>query len=156
MPTIDTPVALQLPGTLAERLTMAVGQMVAVYLMNVHAPSIIGGPCPCPPYPPAPPAPTPPAPPAVPSPGEGSAWGGPPLTPGIPPGGGHVTPIPLAWECEPGKPPTPMMGTAVVSGTLAFAGADYLVIRIPAGAACKDILVPYNAVGVIVLGSRTV
>jgi hypothetical protein len=49
-----------------------------------------------------------------------------------------------------------MMGTAVVSGTLAFAGADYLVVRIPAGAVCKDILVPYNAVGVIVLGSRTV
>lgn len=152
MPTTDKPVALQLPGTLRERLTMAVGQMVVVYLRCVWAHPIIGGPEPCPPYGPAPPAPTPPI---IPSPGAGGAWAGPPLTPGIPPGGGHLVPIPMAWGCEPGKPPMPMMGTAVVSGTLAFAGVDYLAIRIRAGMACRDILIPYNAVGMIVLGSAT-
>ena len=77
------------------------------------------------------------------------------MTPGIPPGGGHVTPIPMALGCEPGRPPMPMMGTAVVSGTLAFAGVDYLVIRIPAGAVCRDILIPYDAVGMIIPGSAT-
>lgn len=156
MPNKDAPVALQLPGTLMERLTMALGQMVEVYLMHVHAPSIIGAPCPCPPYEPAPipPAPAPAAPPSA-TPSGGSAWGGPPLTPGVPPGGGHVTPIPLTSVCGPGAGPAPCMGTAVVSGTLGFAGIDYLVIRIPAGTECRDILIPYNAVGMIVLGRGT-
>lgn len=144
MPTIDKPRALQLPGTLMERLAAAAGQTVVVYLMNVHAPSIVGGPGICPPYEQAPPVVTP-------SPGAGGAWGGPPLTPGIPPGGGHLGPIPLVWECGPGKQPTPMMGTMSVSGTLAFAGVDYLVIRIPVCEGCQDILIPYNAVGMIIL-----
>jgi hypothetical protein len=38
-----------------------------------------------------------------------------------------------------------------VSGTLAFAGADYLAIRVPAGGVCRDVVIPYNAVGMIVL-----
>jgi hypothetical protein len=43
------------------------------------------------------------------------------------------------------------MGTAVVSGTLAFAGADYLVVRVPVAATCHDIIIPYNAVGMVLV-----
>lgn len=147
MPT-DMPVALQVPATFANRLALSVGQQAVVYVMHVKAPSIQAAPgCPpCPPYPAPPTAPT--APPAA-SPGTGTNYQGPPLTPGSPTGGGHVTPM-AAWICPPGAPP--MMTTATVSGTLAFAGTDYLVIRVPAtGGACTDVLIPYNAVGMIVL-----
>lgn len=139
MPTADMPKALQLPNTFAERLANALGQRVVVYLKCVHAPSIIGGPGYCPPYPPGM------------APGEESAWGGPPLTPGVPPGGGHVGPIPvpLGRECEPERPEMPMMGTAFVVGTLGFVGADYLIIRVPDGTMCRDILIPYNAIGMV-------
>lgn len=145
MPNADRPEALQLPGMMMERLTAAVGQTVVVYVKHVHAPPIVGAPGVCPPYVPTPPGPGGPTPGA----GGGSAWGGPPLTPGVPPGGGHVGPIPMAWECDPCR--RPMMGTAVVSGTLGFAGVDYLVIRIPVDSTCADILIPYSAVGMIVL-----
>lgn len=152
MPNTEKPKALQLPGTLIERLSLALGQTVTVYLMNVHAAPIVGA-GPCPPYEPLPPPPTPPPTPELPSPGTGTGPGfaGPPLTPGIPPGGGHVGPLPpLSWECPPGKPPAHPMGTATVTGTLAFAGLDYLVIRIPVNQICTDILIPYNAIGMIV------
>lgn len=148
MPANDKPEALQVPRTLMDRLAADVGNRVVVYLMHVHAESIIGGPGPCPPYPPAPP-------PQAPVPG-GGAWGGPPLTPGVPPGGGHLGPIPLvplAWECEPGKYPEPMMETAMVSGTLAFVGPDFIVIRVPDCMTCKDIIIPYNAIGLILSGT---
>jgi hypothetical protein len=42
-------------------------------------------------------------------------------------------------------------GTATVTGTLGFAGLDYLVIRILVDHICTDILIPYNAIGMIVL-----
>ncbi|HHY76794.1 MAG TPA: hypothetical protein GX500_08545 [Firmicutes bacterium] len=152
MPTVDKPKALQLPETLMARLSMSLGEPVTVYLMGVHAPPIVAS-GPCPPYEPMP-EPTPPPMPGLPSPGTGTGPGfaGPPLTPGIPPGGGHVGPIPpLAWDCPPGKqPPLQHMATATVTGTLAFAGMDYLVIRIPVDHTCTDILIPYSAVGMIV------
>lgn len=69
--------------------------------------------------------------------------------PGAPGPTGNVGPIILGWGCEPGHGPA--TGTAVVSGTLAFAGADYLAIRVPAGGVCRDVVIPYNAVGMIVL-----
>lgn len=152
MPINEKPKALQLPGTLMERLSMALGQTVTVYLMNVHAASIVAS-GPCPPYEPLPPGPTPPPTPGLPSPGTGTGPGfaGPPLTPGIPPGGGHVGPLPpLSWDCPPGKPPARPMGTTTVTGTLAFVGLDYLVIRVPVNHVCTDILIPYTAVGMIV------
>ena len=146
MPDTDKPKALHLPrGTLMDRLNLLLGQMVVVYLMSVHAPSIIAT-GPCPPYGPEPGLPTG-------GQGAGGAWAGPPLTPGIPPGGGHLGPIPIPfgyWDCEPEKP-APERGTAVVSGTLAFAGTDYLIIRVPHGNVCIDILIPYTAIGMIVV-----
>ena len=50
-----------------------------------------------------------------------------------------------------GEKPAPERGTAVVSGTLAFAGTDYLIIRVPHGNVCIDILIPYTAIGMIVV-----
>jgi hypothetical protein len=153
MPNADKPKALQLPSSLMERLSLALGQWVTVYLMHVRSAPIVGS-GPCPPYEPLPPGPPPPPTPGQPSPGVGTGPGfaGPPLTPGIPPGGGHVGPLPpLAWECPPGKAPAPHVGTGTVTGTLAFAGVDYLVIRIPVNQTCADILIPYNAIGMIVL-----
>lgn len=142
-------VPLQLPEDFGGRLTAFLGQFVSVYLMNVHAPSIISEPRLCPPYPTPPTPPTPP-PPVTPSPGQGGAFGGPPLTPGIPPGGGHVTPIPMAAWCGPPQPE--MKGTTIVIGTLAFVGTDYIVVRIALKDACQDVLIPFTAIGKVVPG----
>ena len=67
---------------------------------------------------------------------------------------GNVGPLAMGLGCEPGRQPAPMMGTVVVSGTLAFAGADYLVLRIPAWN-CRDILIPYDAIGTVIPGGPT-
>lgn len=53
-----------------------------------------------------------------------------------------------------------MMGTTVVNGTLVAAGEDFMVVRVsgdkcpPMGpnAGMLDVLIPYNAVGLIVPG----
>jgi hypothetical protein len=45
-----------------------------------------------------------------------------------------------------------MMGTAVVRGILVAAGPDFLAVRVGQNAACRDILIPYNAVGMIIPG----
>jgi len=50
-----------------------------------------------------------------------------------------------------------MMRTVVLYGVLAFAGADYLDLHLPATATeFKEVLVPYNAVGMILPGGPTV
>ncbi|MGI6642574.1 MAG: hypothetical protein ACOX3V_00925 [Bacillota bacterium] len=166
---------LQMPGTFMARSGGCVGQTIVVYLRGVHAPLVVEMPGPCPPAP-CPPGVPGPCPPGVPepsppevcpppvrptgpgmtgpagsSPGIGPGFGGPPLTPGVPPGGGHVTPFELLagrWESAPC--PESEMGTTILSGTLAFAGADYLVLRIAMNGCCADILVPYMAIGMAV------
>ncbi len=160
MSTLDEAGILQMPGTFMARLGTLLGQPVVIYLRGVHAHMVMevpGQPCPgpCPPFvPPTEPGMTGPA---AGSPGVGPGFGGPPLTPGVPPGGGHVTPLePFAGRCEPAPGPRPGMGTTVLNGTLVFAGADYLVLRAAMGARCVDFLVPYMAVGMIVLGGMVV
>lgn len=172
---IDKPEALQLGGTLSGTLGGFIGQVVSVYLLHVRAPVAMGTPVPgqCPPQPapgqpcpprPAPGVPCPPYPsapvtggPAVAGPGGGTVTGGTPIIPGSPCPSGNVGPIPLrpadgcpaalSWVCEPGYA---RMMTTVVTGTLAFAGVDYLVIRVRVDSACRDVVIPYNAVGAVV------
>lgn len=87
--------------------------------------------------------------PAVAGPGAGTITGGTPIIPGAPGPTGEVGPIVMSLRGEPES--YSAAGTAVVSGTLAFAGADYLVVRVPVGAACRDLVIPYNAVGMILV-----
>ncbi len=146
MSVIEEYVALQLPGTLMERLQQLIGQPVLVYLSGVHvhlmgglphsAPggysevSVLSWPCPRP---------------------------GRPCPPGPGPGPGPCPPWPPLPPPEPGPCPGPaMMGTAVVAGTLAFAGADYLALNAPLEGACREVLIPYTAVGMIVVGGTVV
>lgn len=139
MPDSDKIEALQVvPGTLRERLTQLVGQQVTVYLMGVHAHRLAVTP-PHPGWSPTPMGLLPPPPWCPPSPGPAPPCPGP--TPPYP----GPTPPPC-----PG--PEPMMGTAVVSGVVVFAGADFLAVRVGAMPGARDVLIPYNAVGLIVPG----
>jgi hypothetical protein len=45
-----------------------------------------------------------------------------------------------------------MMETAAVSGTLAFVGVDYIIVRVPTMGGCMDLLIPINAIGSVVIG----
>jgi hypothetical protein len=46
-----------------------------------------------------------------------------------------------------------MMGTTVLNGVLAFAGADYIDLHVPlAGVECREVLIPYNAIGMVLPG----
>ncbi len=132
--------ALQLPGTLMERLSMATGQPVVVYLRGVHAELLRGVPPlppgePCPPWEYAPPGQ------GTGSSGSGGTWGREPSYPG--PG----------WPGGPGMGPGMGMRTTVISGILVFAGADFLVLHVPIGAANpRELLIPYTAIGIIVPG----
>jgi len=145
MPNTDKVEALQVvPGTLRERLMQLVGQPVVVYLMGVHAHLAV-----MPPHPGWPAEPYVAAPPwCPPSPGPGPC----PPRPG---------PYPPAPEPAPCPGPMPMMGTAVVRGVLVFAGTDFLAVRVAAdmcpgivgpNAGARDVLIPYQAVGMIVPG----
>lgn len=138
MPDNDKLEALQvLPGTLMERLMQLVGQPVVVYLMGVRAHLAV-----MPPYPGWPITSEAVRPPwCPPSPGPGPC---PPM-----PGPGPCPPMPEPPPC-PG--PRPKMGTAVVSGVLVFAGADYMAVRVGATTCPRDVLIPYNAVGLIMPG----
>ena len=131
MPESDKLEAMQvMPATLMERLALAVGQPVVVYLMGVHAHIAV-----TPPHPGWPTAPYATAPP----------WC-PPM-----PGPGPCPPMP-----GPAPAPTPVIGTAVVSGVLVFAGVDYIAVRVGTGTACRDVLIPYNAIGMIIPGGLMV
>lgn len=133
MPQSDRVEVLQvLPGTLRERLMQLVGQPVVVYLMGVHAHIAV--------MPPHPGWPTPPQTTAGP-------WCPPPWCPPAP--GPTPGPTPGPGPC-PG--PDHEMGTAMVAGTLVFAGADYLAVRVGSNAGARDVLIPYHAVGMIVPG----
>lgn len=148
---------LQLADMFAGALTPWVGQPVVVYLKHVSRESIAGVPQPppgqyppCPPYPPAP-APTPGA-------GGPGITGGTPIVPGSPGGSGNVGPItgsPIGstalWGCLP-EPHDEHGETAVVAGTLRFVGADYLIVGVPRPGGCTDLLIPFTAIGMIVMG----
>ncbi len=144
---------------LAGALVPLVGQPVVVYLKEVMAEPIIGAfvPSEFPPAQPCPPYPMPaPAPPVA---GGPSVTGGIPIAPGSPTGTpllGPITGSPTGstalWGgCEPAPAPMPME-TAVVAGTLGFVGADYLILRVRVNAMCRDILIPFTAIGMLVTG----
>ena len=145
---------LQLPGGLGGALLAWIGQQVTVYLTHVSAtvPMPTPGAQPCPPYQ-QPPPPT-----AAPSAGGPSITGGTPIIPGVPGPTGNVGPITgspigstLLWGCPP-EPGCKGMETAAVTGTLAFVGVDYLIIRVPVAGRCLDLLIPYNAIGTVEMG----
>ena len=123
--------ALLLLGTLRERLGLSVGYPATVYLKGVHAQLLLG----------MPPAPGMPGSPAS---GVPGTWCPPGPTPGPGPGP------------SPGHGGT-MMGTAVLNGVLAFAGADYINLHVPmAGASYREVLIPYNAIGMILPGGPVI
>ncbi len=139
MPNVDKPTALQqvaIPTTLGEILAALVGQPVVVYLKGVHAKlfmtngmmSLEALAAWCPPRPgpgPCPPVPEP-FPPM------------PPLPPMPPP-------------CPPTPAPQPMMGTAVVTGVVAAAGADYVVLQVACGPnMIRAIYIPFTAIGMVI------
>lgn len=127
----DKPEAMQLPRTLMERLGIAVGNPAVVYLRGVHAQFWPGVP-PLPPWSPAPGMS------GSPAPGAPGTWC-PPGPPGPVPG--------------PGGPGGAMMGTTVLNGILVFAGADYLALHVPlTGVSFREVLIPYNAIGMILPG----
>ncbi len=148
---------LQLADMFAGALAAWVGQPVIVYLKHVSAESIKGVPVPGPgpytPCPPYPPTPTPP-----PTAGGGGITGGTPIVPGSPGGSGNVGPItgsPIGnvalWGCPP-EPHERMEGTAVVAGTLRFVGTDYVIVGVPRPGGCQDLLIPFTAIGAIIMG----
>jgi hypothetical protein len=155
MSVIEEFVALQLPGTLMERLQQMIGQPVLVYLSGVHIHSMssvpylalseyldvdsLGWPCPRPgrPCPPGP------------GPGRGPGPGpDPDPWPPCPP-----SPPPQPGPC-PGPQPEPCPGlgmdTAVIAGTLTFAGVDHLALSVAHEGVCREMLIPYTAIGMIV------
>lgn len=157
MSTGDKVTALQLPDILAGALVPLLGQPVVVYLMHVSAESLQGVPVPHGPYEPCPAYPVP-----APAPGAGGPGitGGTPIIPGAPGPTGNVGPItgsPIGSAALWGCPPEPREGkmTAVLAGSLGFLGADYLILRVRCNAACIDLLIPYNAIGMIVPGFLT-
>ncbi|MGE5579411.1 MAG: hypothetical protein ACM3WU_05125 [Bacillota bacterium] len=154
----DNITMLQVADVFAGALMALIGQPVVVYLMHVSAESLEGVPMPpkgpyepCPPYPAPPPTPAPVA-------GGPSITGGTPIIPGAPGPTGNVGPImgsPIGSASLWGMPepcPPHEMGTGVVAGTLGFVGADYIIIRVPCRGVCIDLLVPFNAIGMIVVG----
>ena len=103
MPNTDRPKALQLPGTLMERLSLRFRRLP--YISCMCTPRLVGaGPfrhtnlyrrhrllLPLRAY--------------LARNRRGPGFARPPLTPGIPPGGGHVGPLPpLSWECRRKSP----------------------------------------------------
>ena len=140
MPT-DKPQALQVPATLMERLGIAVGQPAVVYLMGVHA-QLYRGAAPLPAYQPGTPA------------SAAPDWC--PPRPG--PGPCPPRPEPGPGPCPPSPPgPGMMMGTAVLNGILAFAGADYIDLHVPlTGVEFREALIPYNAIGMILPGGPVI
>ena len=150
---------LQLPDMFARTLVAWIGRPVVVYLKHVSEESLAGAPQPPPgQYPPCPPYPMPVPTPVV---GGPDITGGTPIIPGSPTGSGNVGPImgsPIGstalWECPP-RPCPDEMGTGVVAGTLRFVGVDYLIIGVPRNGMCIDLLIPFAAIGMIVMGYLT-
>ncbi|HHX28024.1 MAG TPA: hypothetical protein GX716_03325 [Firmicutes bacterium] len=172
---MSKPAALQLPGTIMERLQACIGMPVTVFLSGVHgdlAPEMPGMPGRFPG-------------PGVPCPGQGfgpgfgSGFGpGTGFDPGRGSGGGRpawpgVSSLDdveakrrLRGPCPEPRPPcpgpmppcpepTPGMGimTTVLQGVLAFAGTDYISVNVGAGRTMSDfheVAVPYNAIGMII------
>jgi len=152
MPT-DEPQALQVFGTLAERLAMAVGYPAVVYLMGVHAPMGPGTWL----HPPGGPHPGMPLlpPSGTPQPGSTASpdWCPPRPGPGPAPGTGPGS------GTGPGTGPGMggMMQTEVLYGVVAFAGANYLDLQVcVSGKEFREVLIPYSAVGMIIPGGPTV
>ncbi len=150
--------ALQLPGTIMERLQACIGMPVTVYLMGVHGalmaempgthpgpglgpgfgPGFGPGPCP--------------------GPGFGSGPGR-PVWPGVSSLDNVEAKRNLRGPCpDPGPPcPSPCpdmeMMTTVVQGVLAFAGTDYISVTVAMGKTMNDfreVEIPYNAIGMII------
>ncbi len=151
--------SIVLPSTFREGLMAWLGQHVVVYLKNVSEASLVGVPHPPPlPYDPCPPYPQPPTPPTpTPVAGGGNITGGTPIVPGAPGPTGNVGPITgsgfasmALWICPP--KPGEAVGTGVVSGTLRFVGTDYIIIGVPVGGVCRDLIIPFNAIGMVVAG----
>lgn len=161
--------ALQLAGTIMERLQACVGMPVIVYVRGVHGavtgipgmPGTFPGPgvgpgVPCPGMGPGP------GPGFGPGPGSGPGFGTGPGRPAWP----AVSSIDnveaernLRGPCEDPRPPCPdpMPGmgimTTVVQGVLAFAGADYVSVTVGLGGSKRDfreVAIPLNAIGMIV------
>lgn len=147
MPVGEKLQALQVTGALADRLAMAVGYPATVYVMGVHTEAIQGPPMPAP-YRPG----TPVLPPTA------SASGAPGMAPPwCPPG--PTPPMPPTPPCPPAPPSPPMMmGTAVVSGVLAFAGTDYVDMHVAPNncPGYMEVLIPYNSIGMAVPGGSAV
>lgn len=158
MPMTDKVTILQMADMFAGALIPWIGQPVVVYLTHVSAESLVGVPIPHGPYEPCPPYPMPPVPTPMPSAGGPSITGGTPIIPGMPGPTGNVGPItgsPIGstalWGCPP-EPGAECEETAVLAGTLGFVGMDYLILRVRCRGVCTDLLVPYNAIGMIVAG----
>ncbi len=139
------------PGchTLEGKLQSLKGRPIILYLKCVCVDHFVLWPCPpghghhSPGYPPGASGPV------SSSPGAGQGFGGPPLTPGEPPGGGHVVPI-EALKSGGGQGLPCSSGTQFLTGVLISVGCDYLVLRVTAGIFCGEFIVPYSAVGMIV------
>lgn len=152
---MSKPEALQVAGTLMERLQACAGMPVTVYLSCVNATLMSEMP-------------------EVPSPGAPCPGFGPGFGPGTPFGPGRPYEIgELRMPCPGPRPPCPeprppcpgpepmppMMMTTVVQGILAFAGEDYLSLSVMFGQAPGgffEVAIPYNAVGMVICGGTPV
>jgi len=54
---------------------------------------------------------------------------------------------------KPAPTPTPEMPSTVVTGTLTYVGTNYMVVRSGyTGAVCRDFVIPFSSVGMVLPG----